>query len=184
MKVTTFAAFALFCIPACQAADPFKPMDVKLGLWETTSKTEMSGMPKMGSMPQIPEETLAKMPPAQRAQIEARMKAGPGGPLTNTVKSCITQETLNRGMNFAQRDNSCTYKVISSSATHQQMHSECSRGEMKMAGDITVDRVDAEHVKGEIVMKSAEGGPINMKMSFDTKWLSPDCGDVKPAVVK
>lgn len=179
------AALAVLCLPVSWAADELKPLDVKLGLWETTTKSEMSGMPAMPAMPQIPEETLAKLPPAQRAQLEARMKGGMGGPRTNTMKSCLTKEALDRGLNFAQNDNSCTYKVVSSSSTKQEMHSECNRGQMKMTGDLTIDRVDAEHIKGGMTMKSAEGGqPMNMKMSFETKWISADCGDVKPSGVK
>jgi hypothetical protein len=138
-------------------------------------------------MPQIPEETLAKMPPAQRAQIEARMKAagGAGGPRSTTVRSCITKETLASGRHFGQDDQSCTYKVVSSSAMKQEIHSECTRGQMKMAGDLTIERIDSEHVKGSMAMKAAEGGPpINVKVSFDNRFVSADCGDVKPAAAK
>jgi len=187
MKALTMAGLAVLFLTRCQAADEIRPLDLKLGLWETTTKTEMAGMPAMPTMPAIPEETLAKLPPAQRAQIEARMKAagGAGGPRTNTVKSCITKESLAHGANFAQTDSSCTSKVINSSSTKQEIHMECARGQTKMSGDATFERVDAEHVKGTIAMKAAEGSmPINMKTSFETKWLSSDCGDVKPPAMK
>lgn len=185
MKLGIIGVFVLLSLPAAWAADSIKPLDVKAGLWEATSKTETTGLPNMGAMPQIPEETLAKLPPAQRAQIEARMKAA-GGPHTNTQKSCITQEMIDRGLNsFMQNENSCTYKVISSSSSKQELHTECSRGQMKMSGDVTIERLDDKHVKGGINMKSVDGPmPINMKMSFDSKWLSSDCGDVKPAPMK
>jgi hypothetical protein len=187
MKILTMAALAVLFLTRSHAADAIKPLDLKLGLWETTTKTEMPGMPAMPTMPQLSEETLAKLPPAQRAQLEARMKAGggAGGPRNAAVKSCITKESLARGANFAQSDNSCTSTVINSSSTKQEIHMECARGQNKMSGDATFERVDTEHVKGTIVMKSAEGAaPINMKMSFDTKWVSADCGDVKPPAFK
>ena len=181
MKLGRIAVFAILSLPAAWAADAFKPLDVKPGLWEATSKTETSGMP---AMPQIPEDTLAKLPPAQRAQIEARMKAA-GGPHTNTQKSCITQEIIDRGLNFMQNENSCTYKVVNSSSSKQELHADCNRGQMKMTGDIAIERLDDKHVKGGVTMKSVDGPmPINMKMSFESKWLSSDCGDVKPAPVK
>lgn len=108
---------------------------------------------------------------------------GAGGPNTNTVKSCITREMLDKGLNF-QNDKSCTYKVNSSSAGKQEIHLECTRGQMKTAGDVTVERLDSEHVKGNMVMKAEGPTPMNMKMSFDTRFLSSDCGDVKPPAVK
>ncbi len=185
MRMTIMAALAALSLHASWAADPVMHFDVKPGLWETTSKNEVSGMSNTPAMPQIPEETLAKLPPAQRAQLEARMKGGAGALHTNTSKSCITPEALNRGMHFGQDDNSCTYKVVSSSSIRQELQTECTRGRQKVTGDITTERVDSEHVKGVIVMKSGEGGPsFNMKMSFDTKWLASDCGDVKPPAVK
>ena len=165
------------------AAQDIKPFDVKLGLWETAVKTETPGMPMMSSMPNIPEEALAKMPPERRAQLEAMMKArGAGGPGAITTKSCMTRESLNRGMAFGQGDKSCTYNVLSSSSSKQVVHMDCTRETTKVAGDMTVERVDAEHVKGATVMKSTGGErSVEMHMSFETKWLSADCGDVKPA---
>ena len=52
---------------------------------------------------------------------------------------------------------------------------------------MVVERVDAGHVKGAMDMKTLmEGAPqaTQVKMSFDTKWVSADCGDVKPFVEK
>jgi len=176
VKITILAGLAVLAPLICRA-DDIKPFDAKLGLWETTSTTEISGMP---AMPQIPEDQLAKMPPERRAQVEAMMKAR-FGPRTNTSKSCMTQDSLKRALAFGQNDNSCTRKVVSSSSDRQEIHIECTRGKMTTTGDMTIERLDAEHVKGAMVMKTAGGDrPIDMKMSFTTKWLSADCGDVKP----
>lgn len=166
-------------VPLASQADDFKPMDVKLGLWETASKTDMPGMP--ASLPQIPEETLAKMPPEQRARIEAMMK-GRGAPGSMTTRSCLTRESLDRGLNF-QNDKSCTYKVTGSSASKEQVHVECDRGQMHTTGDLTVERADNEHVKGTMVMKSPAGSG-DIKVSFESKWVSADCGSVKPVTAK
>ena len=65
---------------------------------------------------------------------------------------------------------------------------ECTRGNTKTAGDLTLERVDSEHLKGNMDMKttgdsSTGGGPQNMNIniSFTNRWLSSDCGDVKPS---
>ncbi len=168
------------------AAQDIKPFDVKLGLWETTVKTETPGMPAMPSMPNIPEDVLARLPPEKRAQLEAMMKArGAGGPGAITAKVCQTRESLDRGIAFNPSEKACTYKVVSSSSSKQVVHMDCAQGEVKMSGDMTVERADAEHIKGAAVMKSTGGErTVDMKMSFDSKWLSADCGGVKPAGVK
>ena len=138
-------------------------------------------------MPQIPPETLAKMPPAQRAQIEGMMKGrGPGSPHAVTTKSCMTKESIEKAQAFSQSDKSCTSKVVSSSSTKMVMHVECTEGANKSSGDVTFERVDSEHTKGNMAMKVSSGGapPMDMKMAMEAKWLSSDCGDVKPVEAK
>jgi hypothetical protein len=180
MKSTILVLLTMLA-PLVASADDLKPIDVKTGLWETTSKTEITGMPAM-AMPQIPEDTLAKMPPEQRARVEAMMKGrGMGGPQTNTTKSCLTKEALERGLNF-QNDKQCTTKLTSSSFGKQEIHLECNRNNMQMAGDVVIDRLDSEHLKGSGVIKTVGGMNMTIKMSYETKFLSSDCGDVKPYV--
>jgi hypothetical protein len=182
---TTVAGVALLWAAAC-AAQNLKPLDVKLGLWETTASTETAGMPKMQGTPSIPADVLAKMPPDQRARMEAMLKArAGGGPMVTTTKVCMTKDSLTNGAAFSRANRSCTTKVITSTPNNQQIHMDCDQGGGKVSGDLNVDRVDSEHIKGSMTMKSAGGpAPVNMKMSFETKWLSPDCGDVKPPAVQ
>src|SRR5271156_871304 len=92
------ASFALLAGTAAWAADPV-PLDLKTGQWEYTVTTQMTGMPQAAAgkqMPQIPPETLAKLPPDQRAKIEAAMKQASGmasgQPTTTTSKNCIKKE--------------------------------------------------------------------------------------------
>jgi hypothetical protein len=59
---------------------------------------------------------------------------------------------------------------------------------MTVVSDITVERLDAEHVKVSGTSKNTGTGAGNgaartmdMKFTVASKWLSADCGDVKPA---
>jgi hypothetical protein len=187
MKTIILLGAALLAPLTTWAADDIKPFDGKPGLWETTSTTEMSGLPGMPAMPQIPPEQLAKMTPQQRAQVEAMIKArmgAAGGPQTDTTKSCLTSDSFKNGLTMGQKNTNCTQKVTSSSSSMQNIHMECTQGKTTMVGDFMIERVDSEHAKGNLVMKAAGDQPINMKMSFSTKWLSADCGDVKPLAAK
>jgi Protein of unknown function (DUF3617) len=179
--------FAIVMVgPVLAWSQDLKPVDVKPGLWENTTTTEMSGM-SMPNMPALSADQLAKIPPDQRARIEAMMKGGAGSPRTTTTKGCVTSEMLSKPL-FDNGDKSCTFKLVNSSAGSQQIHAECSRGNGKTTGDLNLERVDSEHYKGTMVMKmSADGASragsqnMNIKFDFTSKWLSSDCGDVKPA---
>ena len=168
------------------AAADLKPLDAKLGLWETTTTTEMDGMPAMPAMPQIPKETLDKMPPAQRAQLEAAMKSrgSLASPRMTTAKSCTTKESLSRGFGMPEHKGvECKRDVISSSSSGMQLHLQCNptNGGPASISDMTMTRIDGEHVRGNMVSKmDVEGKTMTVKMNFASKWLAADCGDVKP----
>lgn len=175
-------AIVMICPLACWAQE-IKPLDVKVGLWESSFTTELSGLPAMPPM-SLSEEELAKIPPAQRAQVEAAMKGrgSMGRPETTTEKQCITRETLNRPM-YRGSDKTCIAKVVNATSSTQQIHIECSPSGMKAAGDMTLERVDSEHIKGTMHMKTSGGNAgrsVDMKMTTSSKWLSSDCGGVKP----
>lgn len=180
MKKMILTGIVLAWPVASWGADIF---DVKLGLWESTHTitTEMAGMPSTPAMPQLTEAQLAQIPPAQRAQIEAMMKGrgGAGSPQSTVVKYCQTAESRARALNVSPRESGCSTKLTSMSATKEEIHMDCT-GKFKASGDMVVERVDSEHAKGNMVLKSEGDHPMTIRMSFSTKWLSADCGDVKP----
>jgi hypothetical protein len=164
-----------------------KPIDIKPGLWENTTTTQISGL-QMPNMPQVTPDQLAKMPPETRARVEAMMKGGAGAPQTSVMKSCITREQLSKPL-FGQQDKACTAKLVSSTSSTQRIHVDCTRGGNQTTGDLNMDRVDSEHVKGDMLMKtsgdsstkSSAGQNMTIKLNFNNKFLSADCGDVKPS---
>ena len=178
-------ASVMMCPVAIWAQD-IKPIDIKPGLWENTTTSQISGL-QMPNMPQLTPDQLAKMPPQARAQMEAMSKGGPGAPQTNVMKACITREQLNKSI-FSQQEKGCTSKLVSSSSSTQKVHVECTRGNTQTAGDVTMERIDSEHVKGDMLMKTSGdastkgsvGQNMTIKISFNNKWLGADCGDVKP----
>ena len=111
-------------------------------------------------------------------------RGGPGSPQTSTSKFCLAKESLGRA--FFSGDKSCTSKLVSSTGGTQQIHLECN-GATKGSGDLALERVDAEHMKGTMLIKmvgDARGGgagrSMDMKVTFSNTWVSGDCGDVKP----
>ena len=172
MKTRILLVMAFLTPLAGWAVDPV-PMDVKLGLWETTLTNHMD----MSSM--LPPEVLSKLTPEQRAKMEAGM-SGRGGARTNTAKHCITKDTLNEAFSYGStaRETNCTRTFVTSTSSKQVIHMECTSGTMKTSGDIQVEAINRETTKGSMVMTSASGRGGNMKMELTSKWLGPDCGDV------
>jgi Protein of unknown function (DUF3617) len=199
VKSITLFALATLCSMTALTAQETRPFDAKPGLWETSTTTTVSGLPSMPSMPQLTPEQLAKIPEAQRKQLEAMVNnaasqssgaGSAGAPRTTTTKTCVTKEQLAKGMAFGDSNNlNCTRKINQSSGSRIEMHMECQEDKMKMTltGDFAVERLDSEHVKGSGNMKTSGAGAsgamrnVETKFTMTAKFVSSDCGDVKPA---
>ena len=150
------------------AAD-FYALDVKPGQWETSVTGQMTGAPG------IPAEVLARMTPDQRAKVESAMGARGAKPIVTT--SCRTKEKLAQAWTTGQNNlKSCTTAVTSSSSSKQEVHLECNQDGTKSSGNIKVEVVDSEHIRGSFQMTAAsDGNHVGMNYSFTSKWLGAAC---------
>jgi hypothetical protein len=178
-----FLAIALLAGTAAWAADPI-PLDIKTGQWEYTVTTQMSGLPQAAKqMPQIPPETLAKMPPDQRAKVEAALKqAGAmasGQPTTNTSKNCIKKEDLAK-LNPGGDDRTCKVTVVNSSRSKLDLKMDCDTNGTKSTSTGSVEAPSSESLKFNFQMASTMNGtPMNMSINGTGKWLSSTCTETK-----
>jgi hypothetical protein len=166
----------LFVAAALWAADTVQPLDVKLGLWETTFTTETSGMPP------IPPEMMSKMTPEQKARMEAAMAARQGqGPHTQTRKSCVTKEDLNKAIwDRDKEDPDCKKTIVTSTSHKVEAKLECTKDGGKQSGTLSIEAEDSTNVKGATQMVMTGGGhTMTMNSHFTSKWLGPACGTVK-----
>jgi hypothetical protein len=194
VTTTILFSIAVLCPLAALTAQEIKPFDVKPGLWEDTTNIEMLQVPAIpqSAMPQLTPDQLAKMPPAARQQLENMMAGRGGAPITTTTKSCITREMLDKAMAFGDNSRTnCTRKIVNSSPGKFELHFDCEPDKMNVtwAMNMTVERVDAEHIRVSGTMKSTGTGPggrsapqtVESKVTASSKWLSSDCGDLNPA---
>ncbi len=157
------------------AADNIAPLNVKEGLWEVTVTHSMSGMP---AMPNIPPDALAKMPPDQRARIEAMMN---GQPSTDVRKECITKEKLEKHSAFSANRGDCTRTVVSSTGSKLELKFHCEEKQSSSDGTFVMEALASDNVKGTMhsVIKTSSGKTMNMDFTITSKYLGSACGEVQ-----
>lgn len=169
------AAAALAALSMSVSAQSLKP-----GLWEVTNKT--SGNPQMEQAMAEMQKQMASMPPAQRKQMEAMMgqngmSVGAGGAVT--VKVCITPEMAARSELPSQTEGDCTSTITSRTGNTLKSKFACKNPPTTGEGTYTFSGDKAFATK--MVMQTVRNGkPETMTMEGQGKWLSADCGNIKP----
>jgi hypothetical protein len=156
---------------AAGAALGAESLKVKPGLWEMSTTTAVNG-----SM--IPPAMLARMPPEQRARLEASMKDHGAGGHANTTKSCVTKEDLLRGSVRADKGEdhkNCQYRAVTQTASHMETHFHCT-GEGARDGEIKIEAVSPEQLKGAIQV-TTPNGKVNVQLAG--RWLGSSCAGAK-----
>lgn len=146
-------------------------LDVRMGLWEVSSTTDVGG--------QGLQVDTSKMTPEQRAQMEQAMK-GMMGAHTNVTKSCMTREKFEKQafMND-ERGRACKQTIVTNTRSAMESTITCT-GEHPMNAQMHIDAPSPTAIKGTIKSTTTmRGGTMNVNMTLTGKWLGADCGDVK-----
>jgi hypothetical protein len=166
------------------AAQTIQPLDVRYGLWEiTNAPAGGSAEAALPAIPQLPPDMLAKLTPEQRAKLQSVMQNRPAMNQPNTRKVCVTEASMKKGLDrLASADESnCTHTVTTSTSQTLDVQLACS-GKHQATGTMHFDAVDHETIKGTLhVVAAMEGQQMTINRTIDGKWLSSDCGSVKPS---
>jgi len=145
-------------------------LNVKTGLWEITSVSQISGMPP------LPKDMLDKMTPEQRAQMEKAMQQESKGPRTDTERECITQKEVDHPFE-GKEDDDCQHTIVQTTRTSQEVRLTCT-GEHKGSGTFRISTPTPESMSGTLDLRMGEGDHImTVKSQLKGRWLGPDCGD-------
>ena len=184
-------------------AEPIK-VDMVGGLWENKvvwGGDSAAGIPAIQpdqvkfAMEEMKKQ-LANMSPEQRKQMEAMMaqsgmKMTEDGvsfnnnqveisPTGTNAKLCITQAQIDRG-ELPDDVKGCESVLKKISATQFKSSHVCS-GEYSGTGESEVTFHSPKHYTGSGKMNQVMNGEKRtMAFTMEGKWLSSDCGDVKPA---
>lgn len=201
LVVVTGAAASFMALPLW--AEPIK-VDMAAGLWE--NKVVWVGDSAAGIPAIQPDQVkfameemkrqLANMSPEQRKQMETMMaqsgmKVTDNGvsfnnsqveisPTGTNAKLCVTQAQIDRG-ELPDDVKGCESVLRKISATQFRSTHVCS-GEYSGTGESEVTFHSPKHYTGIGKMNQVMNGEKRtMEFTMEGKWLSSDCGDIKPA---
>jgi hypothetical protein len=153
------------------------------GLWENTI-TLKSGDGRMDAAMARMQEELAKMPPEQRKQMEAMMAnrgvaMGGAGGAPNAIRICMSKEQAERNEVPQGSDGRCKRDSLVRSGSTLKFKVTCS--EPQGTGEGSFNFSSDKAYSGNMVMNvTREGRAMRMEIQQDGKWLSADCGTLKP----
>jgi hypothetical protein len=163
------ALLVVVCACSPLAVSAAERLNVKTGLWEMTSATQMSGMPP------LPKEMLEKLTPEQRAQIEATIKQS-SGPRTDVSRDCVTERDLERPFEAGDREE-CKYELVRSTRTSQEWKLACT-GDVQGSGFFKINTPTPETMNGVLDISVGNGDSrMTVKADIKGRWLGADCGE-------
>ena len=180
LKTAPLFTVLLVCATAASA------QSIKPGLWEMQHK--MGGSPQMDQAMAQMQKQMAAMSPAQRKQMETMMgKQGvamptPGAGGGMATKICISPEMAARSEMPSQNEGECTSTVTSRSGNTLKMSYVCKNPPSTGEGTYTFSG-DTAYTMKMVMNTTRKGKPESMTMDGQGKWLSTDCGAVKPIKV-
>jgi len=162
----TKALLVLICMTAAAGyrtlhAQSPEPPPIKMGLWQTETSSEMTGMPNM---------------PAGRSR-------------SNVVQGCMTPDSWKDSLTKLQeRPNSdCTTKNIKQTGHTFAVDESCTSDRFTSTTHFEATVDDTEHMHGSGTMEISSPQfpqPMKANMKMTSHFVSSDCGDVKPGESK
>jgi hypothetical protein len=154
---------------------------IRPGLWENTVSMKSSGGQAEAAMARM-QEQLARMPPEQRAQVEAMMARQGVGPTgkPDAVRTCISPEMAARD-EFNPGDSRCRATGHTRSGNTVRFKFACQREGTSSEGEGEFTLVSDTETRGRMsVVTLRQGQSMRMDMDSQSRWLGKDCGELKP----
>ena len=174
ISIFVFAAAA----SAGQAQNTPPPPPIKPGLWEIHTEREVNGQKQPDA-----SERMKSLSPEKRAQYEAMMKQhGLGTGAGGQRQVCYTREALTKSP-WTEQQTECKVTFSTRSTTAWKWHTSCPKLNLDADGEATFLNSENYSVVSSSVTKIGDT-PRNSRTTMTGKWLSSDCGDVKPLDAK
>jgi len=174
----TFLATITLAMATSAAAQTMKP-----GLWEITNKMQ-PGSGEMEKAMADMDKQMAGMPTEQRKQMQDMMAKqgmgmGQGGAGGMRMKVCMTREMVERNEMPSQQQGDCKTTHSPRSGNTMKFSYTCAQPPSSGEGQITYVS-DTAYTMKMATTATVRGRAEKMNMDTSGKWLSADCGNIKP----
>ena len=172
-------------LAAAAAAPAFAQQALKPGLWQV--ETRMPSDPEFEKSMAEMREQLASMSPEERKQMEAKMgkqgvQLAAGAKGGAATRFCMTREQAARQESPGAKGE-CTVTKVNRSGNTVSSSFTCSNP--RSSGESVVRYASAEAYSSKTTTVTEQGGKKDTTViESDAKWLSSDCGTVKPLAPK
>jgi hypothetical protein len=167
---------AVLLLALCSVA--VHAQNLKPGLWEIATQMQGGAGAKNDEMAKAMKE-LQNLPPEQRKMMESMMAkqgvqlgSAPGGGMS--IKICMTKEMVERN-HMPSQQGDCKHTYSQRSGNTMKFAFVCTKPPSSGEGQITFASPEAYQTR-----MSTTSGANKMDMQSSGRWLSTDCGAVKP----
>ncbi len=153
--------------------------EMRPGLWEQSITVKSQSGEVEQAMREM-QQQMANLPPEQRRMMEEMMAAqGMSFDASGqTIRVCVTPEQAAR-FEFEQ-DDECTQQVVQRSGKTVKLTFQCA-GDPPTSGEGEFTFSSPTAYKGRAVVNTTtDGRPEQLTMEQSGKWLSSDCGNMRP----
>lgn len=169
MRKTAVSLFMFSML--CSSATVWAAAQIKPGLWEMNVKSDA-----FKNMPKIPPEQMKQM-----REMGINVPQMQDGGMTSKV--CISKEMAERNETpqMEQKEMGCQSKNFQRSGDSYSLDIVCDGPDMKGTGKVKGTYSSNERFTSTYDFKGiSHGQPVNHRQESSGKWLSADCGSVKP----
>jgi hypothetical protein len=146
-----------------------EPLNVKPGLWETTTTIEK----KRAKQP----TNLDQLTPEQRIRVEAQL-AHQTKRETHTVNACLSEAKIRTGEAFTGNTHrgACNSEFKTQTDSTLEASVQC-RGANQLAGTVTMNALDPEHMHGTVDMTYGPADRLQLATHSEitSRWLQAGC---------
>ncbi|MEJ2394711.1 MAG: DUF3617 family protein, partial [Candidatus Thiodiazotropha sp.] len=160
---------SLCLLTMASGASQAEPLDVKPGLWETTTVVEK----RRAKQP----TNLDQLTPEQRIKVEAKL-AKQVKRETRTFTACLSEASIKSGEAFTGNTHrgACDHEFETQTARNLATTIEC-RGANKMTGTVEMHAADSEHMSGVVKMiyGPSERMQLLTRSEINSRWIQSSC---------
>ena len=177
MKRLAYPAMLVLSVLALDA----QAQSLKPGLWEMTSTA--GGSAEMDKAMAEAQKQMAAMSPEQRKMMQDMMakqgvNMGTSASGAMSIKICMTKEMVESN-DIAPQEGDCKTTSSPRSGNTMKMSFVCTKPPSSGEGQITFAGSEAYNSKMTVTTTS-NGKSEKMTMEGQGKWLSAECGAIKP----